>query len=88
MEAASQLLPILSTPVSAIPEFIQTGTHGVLSDDDPTALATAIMGLACTPDQTASMARAAYDRLIAEFRMDPGIARLSDRLRALGADIG
>ncbi|WP_170399047.1 glycosyltransferase family 4 protein [Ruegeria arenilitoris] len=88
MEAASQLLPILSTPVSAIPEFIETGTHGVLSDDDPAALASAIVHLAADPQQTALMASAAYDRLIADFRMGPGIARLSKRLRALGSDIG
>ena len=43
MEAASQLLPILSTPVSAIPEFIDTGTHGLLSADTPAALADAIL---------------------------------------------
>ncbi|WP_420586318.1 glycosyltransferase family 4 protein [Ruegeria sp.] len=86
MEAASQLLPILSTPVSAIPEFIETGTHGILSDDDPAALAAAISDLAADPAQTALMATAAYDRLIADFRMDPGIARLSNRLSALGAD--
>ncbi|KUJ78713.1 glycosyltransferase family 4 protein [Ruegeria profundi] len=86
MEAASQLLPILSTPVSAIPEFIETGTHGVLSDDDPSALASAIVRLAANPQKTALMAVAAYDRLISDFRMDPGIARLSNRLRALGAD--
>lgn len=86
MEAASQLLPILSTPVSAIPEFIETGTHGVLSEDNPAALASAIAEMAAAPENAASMATAAYDRLIAEFRMDPGIARLSERLRALGAD--
>lgn len=85
MEAASQLLPILSTPVSAIPEFIETGTHGVLSDDNPAALASAITELAAAPERTASMANAAYSRLIAEFRMDPGIALLSKRLSALGA---
>jgi len=85
MEAASQLLPILSTPVSAIPEFIETGTHGVLTDDNPEELAAAIIRLAATPERTANMAAAAYDRLIAEFRMDPGIAQLSRRLSALGA---
>ncbi|WP_282120749.1 glycosyltransferase family 4 protein [Ruegeria atlantica] len=85
MEAASQLLPILSTPVSAIPEFIKTGTHGVLSDDNPSALASAITEMAAAPERTASMANAAYSRLIAEFRMDPGIALLSKRLSALGA---
>ncbi|CUH43082.1 glycosyltransferase family 4 protein [Ruegeria atlantica] len=85
MEAASQLLPILSTPVSAIPEFIETGTQGVLSDDKPAALASAITELAAAPERTASMANAAFSRLIAEFRMDPGIALLSKRLCALGA---
>ncbi|WP_170416955.1 glycosyltransferase [Ruegeria atlantica] len=85
MEAASQLLPILSTPVSAIPEFIETGTHGILSDDHPAALAAAITKMAAAPEGTASMAAAARSRLIAEFRMDPGIALLSKRLSALGA---
>ncbi|MCG7518591.1 glycosyltransferase family 4 protein [Ruegeria sp. Ofav3-42] len=88
MEAASQLLPILSTPVSAIPEFIDTGVHGLLSDDSPAALADAITEMATDPERTAAMAAAAYDRLIAEFRMDPGIALLSKRLSALGADRG
>jgi glycosyltransferase involved in cell wall biosynthesis len=88
MEAASQRLPILSTPVSAIPEFIETGTHGVLSSDDPTAMAAAISSMAADPESTENMAKAAYDRLIADFRMDPGIALLSKRLTALGADRG
>ncbi|WP_170364971.1 glycosyltransferase family 4 protein [Ruegeria arenilitoris] len=86
MEAASQKLPILSTPVSAIPEFIQTNVHGILSDDEPKALADAISTLAADPQKAAIMADAAYDRLLASFRMDPGIARLSRRLKALCAE--
>ncbi|KIC41156.1 glycosyl transferase [Ruegeria sp. ANG-R] len=85
MEAASQRLPILSTPVSAIPEFIKNGVHGVLSEDDPSSLASAISDIAGNPVRTAQMAEAAYDRLIADFRMDPGIRRLSGRLNALCA---
>ncbi len=88
MEAASQLLSILSTPVSAIPEFIDNGTHGVLSGDDPAALADAIIGLASDPGNAARMADAAHTRLMAEFRMDPGIAQLSRRLNALCAGRG
>lgn len=88
MEAASQRLPILSTPVSAIPEFIETGTHGVLASDDPAALAAAICDLANAPQRASRMADAAYDRLLAEFRMDPGIARLSERLHMLCAGGG
>lgn len=83
MEAASQKLPILSTPVSAIPEFIETGTHGLLVPDRPEDLAAAIADLAADPPRMARMADAAYHRLVHEFDMDPGIARLSARLHAL-----
>ncbi|MEO3476091.1 glycosyltransferase family 4 protein [Phaeobacter sp. CAU 1743] len=83
MEAASQRLPILSTPVSAIPEFIDSGTHGLLSDDAPAALAAAICKMAEDPEKTAAMAEAALQRLRRDFGMDPGIARLSERLNAM-----
>lgn len=80
MEAASQLLPILSTPVSAIPEFIDSGTHGLLSKDDPKALAEAILSLAQNPKMAQDMAEAALVRLRRDFGMDPGIAQLVTRL--------
>lgn len=85
MEAASQRLPILSTPVSAIPEFITNGTHGTLSDDAPEALAQAITTIARDPAGTAQMATNAEERLRAEFLMAPGITALSRRLSALCA---
>jgi colanic acid/amylovoran biosynthesis glycosyltransferase len=85
MEAASQRLPILSTPVSAIPEFIESGTHGLLTDDSPEALASAIARIAADPATAADWADAAEARLRAEFVMQPGIARLSSRLREMGA---
>lgn len=80
MEAASQRLPILSTPVSAIPEFIDSGIHGVLSIDTPEALARAMTELAHAPETAAEMARAALARLKSDFGMDPGISRLNQRL--------
>lgn len=83
MEAASQMLPILSTPVSAIPEFIDDGVHGVLSDDAPEALAAHMVRLAENPAQGAAMARAAFDRLQSEFQMQPGIDHLAQRLRSI-----
>ncbi|MBY5935323.1 glycosyltransferase family 4 protein [Tateyamaria omphalii] len=83
MEAASQKLPILSTPVSAIPEFIDTGVHGILSDDAPGALAQAMGAVAADPDLGPRLADAAHTRLHAEFRMQPGINHLAKRLRAL-----
>ncbi|WP_420005252.1 glycosyltransferase family 4 protein [Arenibacterium sp. LLYu02] len=83
MEAASQGLPILSTPVSAIPEFIESGTHGLLSEDAPEALAAAMLHLAQDPEGARSMAKAALHRLRADFGMAPGIAQLNARLTAM-----
>lgn len=83
MEAASQRLPILSTAVSAIPEFIDSGTHGLLAEDTPAALAAAMVALAADPVHAAAMAEAALTRLRRDFGMAPGIARLSARLTAL-----
>ena len=80
MEAASQKLPILATAVSAIPEFIKGGTHGVLTGDQPAELAAAIAAIAGDPARAARRAEAAFDRLRAEFAMTPGIVRLSERL--------
>jgi glycosyltransferase involved in cell wall biosynthesis len=80
MEAASQKLAILSTPVSAIPEFIDNGTHGRLSNDAPDALATAITEMARDPAATAQMAQAAFTHLKADFMMAPGITHLHKRL--------
>lgn len=86
MEAASQKLPILSTPISAIPEFIENGAHGLLVRDRPEDLAAAIVELASEPQRMHRMADAAYARLVAEFGMSPGISRLSERLTRLCGD--
>ena len=67
-------------------EFIDTGTHGVLSDDAPQALAGAIAGMAADPQGCARMAEAALARLKTDFGMEPGIARLSERLNAMCRD--
>jgi glycosyltransferase involved in cell wall biosynthesis len=83
MEAASQKLPILATPVAAIPEFIETGEHGILVEDTPASLAAAITAFARRADGGKTLADAAHDRLVAEFRMEPGIKRLKDRLTAM-----
>lgn len=83
MEAASQKLPILSTPVSAIPEFIQDGTHGLLRSDDPIVLAQTITAFAADPSTGPRLAEAAHRRLIRDFTMAPGIAQLDHRLRAM-----
>lgn len=83
MEAASQHLPMLTTAVSSIPEFIDHGVHGLLSEDSPEALAEAIQDVARNPDAAADRARAARTRLVSDFAMQPGINHLLGRLREL-----
>ncbi|SHJ49209.1 Glycosyl transferases group 1 [Shimia gijangensis] len=83
MEAASQKLCILSTPVSAIPEFITSGAQGILSDDAPEALAAAMSDLAQGPEKRRLLSEAAYDRLTSHFLMAPGIAQLDRRIATL-----
>lgn len=83
MEAASQLLPIVSTPVAAIPEFITDGVEGVLSDDDPAALAQALSRIMQDPQRRAEMAGAARARLVRDFGMDRGIRRLDSLLTTM-----
>ncbi|CBS90495.1 Glycosyl transferase, group 1 (plasmid) [Azospirillum lipoferum 4B] len=85
MEAASQRLAILSTAVSAIPEFIADGTHGLLTDGTPPAIAAALERLASDPALRLRLGGAAHDRLRAEFGMTAGIDRLVRRLEEAAA---
>ncbi|MFV0473494.1 MAG: glycosyltransferase [Pikeienuella sp.] len=87
MEAASQRLPILSTNVSAIPEFVTDGTEGrLVPPGDPAALAGALAAMIADPELRASLASAACDRLTREFSMEGGLDLLEDRLRAALGD--
>ncbi|MEM7522227.1 MAG: glycosyltransferase family 4 protein, partial [Pseudomonadota bacterium] len=84
MEAASQKLPLLSTAVSAIPEFIEDGVHGRLAPPgNPGALTLALVELIGDAALRKRFAEAAYVRLSTEFGMDRGIDMLEERLRAV-----
>lgn len=80
MEAASQELPILSTSVSSIPEFITSGVQGVLVEPEPSAIAAGLQAMIADPQGRARMGRAARERLVASFGMDAGLDRLAARL--------
>ena len=82
MEAASQELPILSTSVSSIPEFIGNGKQGVLVEPDAEQLAAALARMIGDPEGRARLAVAARERLVESFGMDAGIDRLTARLKA------
>ncbi len=81
MEAASQELPILSTSVSSIPEFIESGKQGILVEPDAEQLAAALAGMIADPEGRAGLGVAARKRLVESFGMDAGIDLLSSRLQ-------
>ena len=81
MEAATQKLPILSTRVSAIPEFIDDGVHGRLVEPDKIEqLAEGLEEMLCQPEKRTAFAEAAFKRMSAEFSMHSGIDQLEHLL--------
>ncbi len=86
MEAASQKLPVLSTAVSAIPEFVENGVSGTLvPPDNADALRDALAGLAADPQGRAAFAERLYQRLVDDFGADAGIEAVAQRIRANSA---
>ena len=82
MEAASQELPVLSTRVSSIPEFIEDGCHGMLVEPEAASLSAGLARMIADPQGRSRMAAAARQRLLESFGMDAGIELLSRRLDA------
>lgn len=78
VEAQSQRLACISTPISAIPELITDGESGALvPPNDAAALAGAISMLACNPEKRAQFAAAGEARVRAHFDMAGGLGQLS-----------
>jgi glycosyltransferase involved in cell wall biosynthesis len=68
VEASSQGLTVLSTPVSGVVELIDDGFNGALvPPDDPRALATRMAGLIRDPQVRYRMGKAAMARVRADF---------------------
>ncbi len=68
VEAASQGLAVLSTPISGIVELIEDGVNGALCPpDDPSALAGRMLGLICDPHERYRLAQAAMVRVRTRF---------------------
>jgi glycosyltransferase involved in cell wall biosynthesis len=77
MEAASQGLVCVSTPVSGVPELLEDGETGVLVEaENAGALAGAIVRLARDPELRRHLGDRAQARVRAAFDHQGGIARL------------
>jgi glycosyltransferase involved in cell wall biosynthesis len=84
LEAASQSLAIVSTRLSAIPEFIDHDKTGVLvRPGHPGGLTEAIQRLARDPDGRMALGFAARARLEAKFTAKSGLDEIAARLRGL-----
>lgn len=80
MEAQSQALPCVATNVSAIPELIEDGVTGLLTEPgNSVALAQAISHLLASPAERQRLGRAGYERLLAHFSQEACIAPLKER---------
>ncbi len=83
MEAASQNLPVISTAISAIPEFVEDGVSGrLVPPEDAPALRAAIAELADDPATRATYATRLRHRLVTDFGSEAGIDAVASRIGA------
>lgn len=85
VEAQSQAISCVSTPVSGIPELIENGVTGVLVDpDEPRLLADALLALARDPDRRNRLGASGADKVHAQFDHRGTIGRLIALFEASG----
>ena len=86
LEAMAAAVPVVSTPVSGIPEVLRDGETGlVVPEGDARAVADAIERLIDDPPLGTQLGAAARAFVRSEFDLDRNIARLVDRFRSLGS---
>ncbi len=81
LEAMSQKLPVLATPVGAIAEAVIDGCTGrLVPSEDAEALAAALLELGRDPGRRLRLGRAGRARVERRFRFEHGVVRIAARL--------
>jgi glycosyltransferase involved in cell wall biosynthesis len=74
IEAMSQAVPIISTPVGGIPELIQNEINGILvSPGNPNEIAHAVLRLTKDPDLCKKLGSSGYDHFMSNYEFSKGI---------------
>jgi glycosyltransferase involved in cell wall biosynthesis len=85
LEAMASGLPVISTPVSGIPEVVRDGETGFLvPEHDPTAVADAAARLLADADLASRLGAAGRAFVREEFDLDRNVERLLTRFASLG----
>jgi len=87
LEAAASGVPVVSTPVSGIPELIKSEHEGLLVEpNQPGILADAIERILAGPELSRRLAMAARTKLEALFSLDRSTARLRSLFQEVAAE--
>jgi glycosyltransferase involved in cell wall biosynthesis len=82
MEAMAVGLPVVTTPISGIPELIHDGINGLLvPSEDPCALAEAFLRLIRDSRVAADLSRNAQETIESRFNGDKFAARMASLFR-------
>lgn len=78
MEAMAVGLPVISTPLSGIPELVEDGVSGrLVPAGDDAALAEAVQSLLADAERSATLGRAARERVVSRFDLAANTAKLA-----------
>jgi len=87
MEAMAMGVPVVTTPVSGIPELVEAGRTGVLVESgDAEGLADAVENLLKDRNSAKEMAAAARETLEQAFDIDSNASQLLARFREVSHD--